>query len=162
TCSAPAFPSLASFSDIAVNPEMSTNAIVPSSSRHSRSSLSASHSMVSRGTYGVSAARVETEASAVPISKYCPLDFRSRDRTCWWRGATGGRGAVASMPRGLAYVRMIVVLSAVAAALAWVTPALAAGGSITGSRSDTTVLQNRVNLTTQGPIDWAVWGYGNN
>ncbi len=35
TCSAPAFPSPASFSDIAVNPEMSTKAIVPSSSRHS-------------------------------------------------------------------------------------------------------------------------------
>jgi len=53
TCSAPALPCVASFSDIAVNPEMSTNAIVPSTSRHSRSGFSASHSITSRGTYGV-------------------------------------------------------------------------------------------------------------
>ncbi|HST17593.1 MAG TPA: PxKF domain-containing protein [Gaiellaceae bacterium] len=68
---------------------------------------------------------------------------------------------MADRPRGSAYVRMIVVLAAIAAAFAWVTPALAAGGSITASRSDSTALKRPFNLTTEGPIDWAVWGYSN-
>ena len=68
---------------------------------------------------------------------------------------------MASRPRGSAFVRVIVVLSVIAAALAWVTPALAAGGSITASRSDSLSLKRAFNLTTQGPIDWAVWGYSN-
>ena len=68
---------------------------------------------------------------------------------------------MASKPCGAAFVRMIVVLSAILAALAWATPALAAGGSITASRSDSLSLKRPFNLTTQGPIDWAVWGYSN-
>ena len=59
-----------------------------------------------------------------------------------------------------ASVRMVLVVSVVSAALAYAVPAFAAG-SITGSRSDPPALEQSVNLATQGPIDWAVWGYAN-
>ncbi len=58
TSSAPGFPSDDSFSDIAVNPEMSTNASVPSTSCHVCSGRSRSQSSVRRGTNGTSS-RVE-------------------------------------------------------------------------------------------------------
>ncbi len=56
TSSAPARPRLERRSDIAVKPEMSMNASVPSTSRQCPLGLSRSHSRVSRGTNGTSSA----------------------------------------------------------------------------------------------------------
>ena len=60
--SAPAFPCCASRSDMAVNPERSTNASVPSSSRQVAPGSSRSHSTTTRETYG---ARPAAETSAL-------------------------------------------------------------------------------------------------
>ena len=59
TSSAPSFPFCASRSDIAVKPEMSTNASVPSSSRRLASCDVRSQSTTTRGTYGVRSTDVE-------------------------------------------------------------------------------------------------------
>src|SRR6476660_3832266 len=56
TSSAPARPRPESCSDIAVKPEMSINASVPSSSRQDAAGSSRSHSNVSRGTNGTRSA----------------------------------------------------------------------------------------------------------
>jgi parallel beta-helix repeat protein len=58
-------------------------------------------------------------------------------------------------------MRIVIVALAAAAACAFAVPAFGAG-SIDASRDDSTSLKRPFNLTTQGPIDWAVWGYGSN
>jgi hypothetical protein len=68
---------------------------------------------------------------------------------------------VTRLPGASGSIRIVIVALVAAAACVFAVPAFAAG-SIVGSRVDTTSLKNPVNLTTQGPIDWAVWGYGSN
>ena len=69
TSSAPARPEFDSRSDIAVKPEMSMNASVPSCSTQRSSGLFCSHSTVSRGTNGTSsAAAVTAEADLVDVT----------------------------------------------------------------------------------------------
>ena len=73
TSSAPSLPFCASFSDIVVKPEMSTNASVPSSSRRRASGETRSQSTTTRGTYGVRSTDVVSE-TAVTRSLSMPLD----------------------------------------------------------------------------------------
>src|SRR5690349_770684 len=82
TSSAPARPRLERRSDIAVNPEMSTKARVPSTSCHVISALSRSQSSVSRGTNDTSSADAAgSTRSCSDIRRYLP---RSKEE-----GSTG-------------------------------------------------------------------------
>src|SRR5262249_7043755 len=67
TSSAPARPWLDSCSDMAVKPEMSTNASVPSTSSHASSGLDRSQSIVRRGTNETSSAALSDRSLSVVV-----------------------------------------------------------------------------------------------
>ena len=97
TSSAPSRPFGARRSDIAVNPETSTKAIVPGRDRWRSSGALRSHSSVMRGRYGItaaSAASARVSFSRTPTPSIVPLLTRKL-KGLMLRHGPGGAGQAA-------------------------------------------------------------------